>query len=900
MKKINNIRYNIVDLCIHLFRRIVCLWRSSISSILSNGIFSFLKITSERSFFQKLLSWGQCLTPMAILTIVIFAAYAPSLNHHFRADHFKYLHYVQEKSGFWETWAASYSLTRQTDHGDPQLYRPFLYGLLALERALFGTNFIWYQLFGIVLHVINTCLLYAILKNLLHNWIIVYPEKRSCWNPLFWSPQNLPFIFALFFALNFMTCEMVLWSHIHGYLLFVTLVLTILLLIMGIIADSDAPKRRYVMVWCVLLISTFLYELGQVLAIFAGITLFMLASKGSVPRCRKYNILVAFAFIPLIYQIINRVDAICYKVPNYIIPLPYWNTGSVVQSFIYLFVQPFLSNSAIAQGRLLIPPVKTLFDAQILYSVTGLFVIFSLTLTAIYFAVRSLRNSDITSFIKSLIIIPIGLSVASWAAIVLRFSSHPMGIDLLYISNYYTYFTLLYLIISFACAFSMENRPFSSGLRVLISAIMISILFVSTHNAIKIYQLTNDYKNRCIPLVTMVKQMRQFISSKNNGLDYKIALDTKSLSTPEWFGTSMSPSLKTAFENLFWPYLGTDPSAAYMVIRNSQTSIIIANQNEFQPITFHDSSTPGETQSLAEKAFDNNPWTWWETPLGVEPVWLEAANAVNIQIIDYAFYSGLSDSTDYRKRMPKSWVLEGADDLKTWHEIHRVKDQIDWKTNETRHYHIPQPSAPYKHYKFIFTEGNDTILRICEIKLSPTTLGGTSHPSNIGNNTTEHISSTVDSNSPGGAKPDKIGITTSNNSQLLTPEETSAPNFTVINFQQKFSNGTFPFWEASGQYPHWIQVHFINQSKKVTDYTIQAHFDPMLTSRMPSDWLFQGSYNSIDWNDLDTRKRVTDWNVNEKKTFHVEKQGTYNFYRFYFTKGNQEDYIRIFSVALLY
>src|SRR5271166_542012 len=102
-----------------------------------------------------------------LLVVLILLTFSPSFRHVFRADHWKYLSFVRDTEGFLDTWSATYSLTRQTNHGDPQLYRPILYGCLALERSLFAADFRKYQAVNLSLHAINTCVLFLVLSRIL-------------------------------------------------------------------------------------------------------------------------------------------------------------------------------------------------------------------------------------------------------------------------------------------------------------------------------------------------------------------------------------------------------------------------------------------------------------------------------------------------------------------------------------------------------------------------------------------------------------------------------------------------------------------------------------------------------------------------------------------------------------
>src|SRR4051794_7386531 len=81
---------------------------------------------------------------VAILGSLIAYAYAPSLRHAPRADQWCLLVDTRHHHNFTDLLrhCYSYNRTRGTCPGDTDLFRPILFGLLALEKWLFGGDFV--------------------------------------------------------------------------------------------------------------------------------------------------------------------------------------------------------------------------------------------------------------------------------------------------------------------------------------------------------------------------------------------------------------------------------------------------------------------------------------------------------------------------------------------------------------------------------------------------------------------------------------------------------------------------------------------------------------------------------------------------------------------------------------
>ena len=123
---------------------------------------------------------------------------------------------------------------------------------------------------------------------------------------------------VVFFALNPYCQELVIWHHLHGYLLFLVLLLGSLVCLLRHVArvNGEPARSRWLWAaWGLALLSAFAYELGQVYAVLAGLFLAVVAyskkTGGSPPitgRSGALRLFAAFAAIALVYQAANSID----------------------------------------------------------------------------------------------------------------------------------------------------------------------------------------------------------------------------------------------------------------------------------------------------------------------------------------------------------------------------------------------------------------------------------------------------------------------------------------------------------------------------------------------------------------------------------------------------------------
>jgi hypothetical protein len=242
---------------------------------------------------------------VAVLFLVVFATYRPALQHPPRQDQWSFLLETVNEDRFWPMLLQTYSYNRTSaiSWGDYLLFRPVLFATLCAEKALFGPRYAYWQAAGIALHGAVVWLLLRLLRRL-HQ---LYPAATPATGRL---RLALAYAVALFFAVNFAGIEMVVWCHIHGYLVFVLLVLGGLLLLLDELCGA-APRRglrwRLGGAWVLSLLAAFTYETGAVYAVCIGIVLGLRGAAQGQAR-RGLLLFVLFAAILPGNRVVDWLD----------------------------------------------------------------------------------------------------------------------------------------------------------------------------------------------------------------------------------------------------------------------------------------------------------------------------------------------------------------------------------------------------------------------------------------------------------------------------------------------------------------------------------------------------------------------------------------------------------------
>jgi hypothetical protein len=244
-----------------------------------------------------------------VLAGFVWFAYAPSLRHAHRADQWCFLFDTMHQHGFLDTLAHSYSYnrTRTISRGDTDLFRPVLFALLSAEKAAFEGNLAAHQAVGIVLHCLVCFLMLTVMRQVA---AIGNRPERADSRLRAASAKLLPYGITAFFALNPAIQELVVWSHLSGYLLFLAFVLGSLALVLRYLSSENAGRwasPTLWVAWALALLAAFTHELGQVYAILTG-GVFAVALFPKVGARRSLALGGLFVSIVTLYQTINAID----------------------------------------------------------------------------------------------------------------------------------------------------------------------------------------------------------------------------------------------------------------------------------------------------------------------------------------------------------------------------------------------------------------------------------------------------------------------------------------------------------------------------------------------------------------------------------------------------------------
>jgi hypothetical protein len=242
---------------------------------------------------------------LGALFLFVWVAYGPSLRHPPRADQWCFLVDTRDDRTFLDTirHTYSYNRTRTVRPGDTDLFRPVLFALLSAEKCAFAGHLAQTQAVGIALHCAVCALMLALVRQAA-GFARPAPEGERR------DGDWLAYATVAFFALNPCTQELVIWSHLHGYLLFLLLIFgsaNCLLRFARATLNGRPAGAWFAAGWLLALVSAFTYELGQVYATLAG----CLVAAAVLPRAgwgRAAALAACFAAVAGLYQAANRID----------------------------------------------------------------------------------------------------------------------------------------------------------------------------------------------------------------------------------------------------------------------------------------------------------------------------------------------------------------------------------------------------------------------------------------------------------------------------------------------------------------------------------------------------------------------------------------------------------------
>jgi hypothetical protein len=509
--------------------------------------------------------------PISVLFLLLWFAYYPSLGHMPRADQGNYLADTIDDTDFYSTLRHTYSYnrTRITAPGDVALFRPVLFTFLALEKALFGNNFTYWQAGGILLHFVIVCLMLRLMSYFsIYSGIQIEPYESSALDSF--AVKLLPFVFSLYFALNFAIQEMVIWTHIHGYMLFVVFVLGALLMGFRLVAHEQLSTGKKILfasgAWCLTLLAAFTYELGQFFSLLMGF--FVGAGLYKKDKLKKSFVYVSlFASIVVIYQVANLADIKLHSdqfntdIDFKMVLKEVLDIESLqnVRRFIKFSVfQPFFPSLAEVSfggerlrvsyrlGRVV--NYKYFFSFILSVAVLSFWVFLSVT------AMRTFRSTAKRASILLMVVLA-GLSFFYVCLIVfgrMNMRPHP---GLLNSSVYYNYLSiLLFVLISYLLFISASGLKALQHRRYILITFLAGLVVMALYNAQKVRHANEMIAEYYRPVRVAADEVSNFVEQKKDEKDFSIAFDlAASDPLPTWHGIPMTTVLFRQYENNFNP-----------------------------------------------------------------------------------------------------------------------------------------------------------------------------------------------------------------------------------------------------------------------------------------------------------------------------------------------------------
>jgi len=510
----------------------------------------------------------------SIIFIITLVVYYPGLFQVARADQLAYLGSTATETSFLSLTIGSYALNRlHCAVADAVLFRPIAYFILGLEKYLFGYNFFWWQLTSFFLHI---CIVFTLFK-------ILQQVHRS--------KGLLPFLFTLYFSVQYSSIEMVAWHHITSYLFFSMLMLIVIYIIQHYSTYSSRKEVKWILVFC-LLLASFTYELGSFLSILTGLYFFLniLMPNYNLPAENESELIsfqpktlskrftILFFVIPVVYFLISMTDLYLrfgnFSSYNYIHKKDFVETIRHMVFAICFWIKtsftPWLLQLNIGSRIEIINVIKS--SSSIF---TLLFFCPYIILTFATFTKTHIKKKLLfISLLSSLILI--------YTAIIIVGRAHERGlIRVLYNNSYYSY-TLNALFIIFL--YSALNIPYlnqklkDKGQRfypLVLNAFYLGFVLMIIINASKVYDTNLKMRAWSGPRINLVNKITELVKIHSSEPDFSFSVDKDCHSNNEipWFDYNvlkdkpLEPTApgKYTFAQILFPQYYRSTAGKYLV-----------------------------------------------------------------------------------------------------------------------------------------------------------------------------------------------------------------------------------------------------------------------------------------------------------------------------------------------
>ena len=186
---------------------------------------------------------------LGLLLLMVFLVYFASLFHVARADQVTFLAEYAGRNDLVRMVMDSlyYNRTREFSPGDEALFRPLLFLMLSVQKALFGYGFFWWQAVALGAHLFTVAMLWRLLRR----WAGDTPGFHAA-----------AWVLTVFFAFLFVNMEAVIWHGITPYVFFAGFVLIALERLDVFVVSSGQDRRALTVCALWLLAAVLTYEAG--------------------------------------------------------------------------------------------------------------------------------------------------------------------------------------------------------------------------------------------------------------------------------------------------------------------------------------------------------------------------------------------------------------------------------------------------------------------------------------------------------------------------------------------------------------------------------------------------------------------------------------------------------------
>jgi hypothetical protein len=396
----------------------------------------------------------------------------------------------------------NYEKVRIYAPGDRWLFKPLLFSIVGVEKALFGINYTYWRIASLIMHVSACFSLYRLL------WAI----KKG------WLSASV----ALYFALMFTCVNAVLYEQIASYTLFTALILTALYYIY-------VQKHLWVSVLC-LFIAPYINETGIIIVALCCVYLWMIHCKKWAVACGL--LLPIYFTVYFIEKLVNPAYGIFTEFGNlftwatldigiYAVFLIIWNWGMQI---IFPAIWSLVPQYKLSSYSVSLEPIA--------YGISLMFNIVSLFIMGWLFR-RGLRNKKDIPFV-----LLVGSILFSFTLVVAVFRAKTHGTGYVVGNSFNAYMFLAWVIVlaySLITMLRLRKNHFN----------YISVCFVvlAMISGVKVYSANNDIKQSETPLRNYLARLDNFISEHPD----------------QTFNSTISSSLEKDLEITLWRY--TTPPA---------------------------------------------------------------------------------------------------------------------------------------------------------------------------------------------------------------------------------------------------------------------------------------------------------------------------------------------------